>query len=173
MGPARLLLLLTYVKSMAGGTDWGERQAWRRFVGPVHGRWSAKTGQREPWARNRAATKPEGGGLAQGLSIRLPSSTLRKHQENQENDGQTGSRCLDKAVLARDPQYQKNKCHRKPACTSPKHNCLRLTASNGTTNTEHQRRLAGTPEAVTALANGGPSSCAQQCRTTRPDVVHA
>ena len=27
---------------------------------------------------------------------------LRKHQESQENDGQTRSRCLDKAVLARD-----------------------------------------------------------------------
>ena len=31
---------------------------------------------------------------------------LRKHQEIQKNDGQTGSRCLDKAVLARDVRYQ-------------------------------------------------------------------
>ena len=31
---------------------------------------------------------------------------LRKHQESQKNDGQTGSQCLDKAVLARDTQYQ-------------------------------------------------------------------
>ena len=30
-----------------------------------------------------------------------PPPPLRKHQENQKNDGQTGSRCLDKAVLAR------------------------------------------------------------------------
>ena len=29
-----------------------------------------------------------------------PPSPLRKHQESQESDGQTGSWCLDKAVLA-------------------------------------------------------------------------
>ena len=44
---------------------------------------------------------------------------LRKHTENQENDGQTGSQCLDKAVLAHNAQYQKNVCLRKPAHTSP------------------------------------------------------
>ena len=33
-------------------------------------------------------------------------SPLRKHQESQESDGQTGSWCLDKAVLARDAWYQ-------------------------------------------------------------------
>ena len=36
---------------------------------------------------------------------------LHKHQESQENDGQTGSRCLDKAVLLHDTWYQKNACH--------------------------------------------------------------
>ena len=30
---------------------------------------------------------------------RYPPQPLRKHQESQENDGQTGSRCLDKVVL--------------------------------------------------------------------------
>ena len=39
-----------------------------------------------------------------------PPPPLRKHQESQESDGQTGSWCLDKAVLARDAQYQKNTC---------------------------------------------------------------
>ena len=33
-------------------------------------------------------------------------SPLRKHQESQKNVGQTGSQCLDKAVLARDVGYQ-------------------------------------------------------------------
>ena len=31
---------------------------------------------------------------------------LRKHQESQKNDGQTGSQCLDKAALARNTRYQ-------------------------------------------------------------------
>ena len=35
-----------------------------------------------------------------------PPSPLRKHQESQASDGQTGSWCLDKAVLARDARYQ-------------------------------------------------------------------
>ena len=34
-----------------------------------------------------------------------PPSALRKHQEIQENDGQTGSWCLDKAVLACGARY--------------------------------------------------------------------
>ena len=36
----------------------------------------------------------------------VPPPPLRKHQESQKNDGQTGSRCLDKAVLACDAQYR-------------------------------------------------------------------
>ena len=48
-----------------------------------------------------------------------PPPPLRKHQESQESDGKTGSRCSDKAVLARDTRYQKNACHQKPARTSP------------------------------------------------------
>ena len=35
-----------------------------------------------------------------------PPPPLHKHPESQKNDGQTGSRCLDKAVLARDVRYQ-------------------------------------------------------------------
>ena len=35
----------------------------------------------------------------------IPPPPLRKHQESQKNDGQTGSQCLDKAVLARDVRY--------------------------------------------------------------------
>ena len=31
---------------------------------------------------------------------RIPPPPLRKHQESQKSDGQTGSRCLEKAVLA-------------------------------------------------------------------------
>ena len=49
----------------------------------------------------------------------LPLPPLHKHKESQENDGQTGSRSLDKAVLAHDARYQKNVCHQKPAHTSP------------------------------------------------------
>ena len=37
-----------------------------------------------------------------------PPPPLRKHRENQENDGHTGSWCLDKAVLPRNKRYQKN-----------------------------------------------------------------
>ena len=50
-----------------------------------------------------------------------PLPPLHKHQENQADHGQTGSRCLDKAVLAGNTRYQKNVCHRKPAHASPKH----------------------------------------------------
>ena len=35
-----------------------------------------------------------------------PNAPLHKHQESQKQDGQTRSRCLDKAVLARDVRYQ-------------------------------------------------------------------
>ena len=35
-----------------------------------------------------------------------PPPPLRQHQESQNNDGQTGSCCLDKAVLGRDVRYQ-------------------------------------------------------------------
>ena len=55
------------------------------------------------------------GGGTDGRAEKMPDATgrsypppppLRKHQENQECDGQTGSWCLDKAVLAqgRGPQ---------------------------------------------------------------------
>ena len=40
------------------------------------------------------------------LPVKYPPSPLRKHQESQESDGQTGSWSLDKAVLARDVWYQ-------------------------------------------------------------------
>ena len=40
-----------------------------------------------------------------------PHPPLRKHRESQENNGQTGSRCLDKPVLACNTRYQKNVCH--------------------------------------------------------------
>ena len=36
-----------------------------------------------------------------------------KHGENQENNNQTGSQCVDKAGLARDARYQKNICSPK------------------------------------------------------------
>ena len=35
---------------------------------------------------------------------------LHQHAETEEINGQTGSPCLDKAVLARHTQYQKNAC---------------------------------------------------------------
>ena len=38
--------------------------------------------------------------------LATPPSPLRKHQESHESDGQTGSRCLDKAVLACDARHQ-------------------------------------------------------------------
>ena len=52
---------------------------------------------------------------------------LRKHNESQESDGQTGSCCLDQAVTtAHDARYQKiqtkttkERMARKPAHTSP------------------------------------------------------
>ena len=40
--------------------------------------------------------------------VSYPPPPLRKHQESHENDGQTKSRGLDKAVLVRDTRYQKN-----------------------------------------------------------------
>ena len=46
------------------------------------------------------------GGAQQNPEAVLPSPPLRKHQERQKNDSQTGSQCLDKAVLARDVRYQ-------------------------------------------------------------------
>ena len=51
-----------------------------------------------------------------------PPPPLRKHQESQESDGQTGSWCLDKAVLARDARYQKNTCPENLPIPHPKHN---------------------------------------------------
>ena len=39
-----------------------------------------------------------------------PPLPLRKHQESQESDGQTGSWWLDKAVLPRDVRYQMKAC---------------------------------------------------------------
>ena len=41
-----------------------------------------------------------------GGGVTYPPPPLRKHQESQKNDGQTGSRCLEKAVLARDVRRQ-------------------------------------------------------------------
>ena len=55
------------------------------------------------------------------MTVRLcppPPPAVRKKQENQESDGQSGSWCLDKAVLACDARYQKN-MSQKPAHTSP------------------------------------------------------
>ena len=54
--------------------------------------------------------------------LKLYPPPLRKHQESQENDGQTGSQCLDKVMLVCDTRYQKNVCHQKPV-PHPKHNC--------------------------------------------------
>ena len=48
--------------------------------------------------------------------------SMGKHQESQENDGQTGSWCLDKAVLARDARHQKNACPENLPIPHPKHN---------------------------------------------------
>ena len=45
-----------------------------------------------------------------------------KHQESQENDCQTGSWSLDKAVLARDARCQKNACPENLPIPHPKHN---------------------------------------------------
>ena len=51
-----------------------------------------------------------------------PPPLLRKHQERQERDGQTGSWCLDKVVLARDARYQKNECPQTLPIPHPQHN---------------------------------------------------
>ena len=45
-----------------------------------------------------------------------------KHQESQASDGQTGSWCLDKAVLASDSRYQKKACPENVPIPHPKHN---------------------------------------------------
>ena len=47
---------------------------------------------------------PQVGGVA------TPPPPLHKHHESQENDGHTGSWCLDKAVHPCNAPYQKNKC---------------------------------------------------------------
>ena len=52
----------------------------------------------------------------------LPPPPLRKHQESQESDGQTGSWCLDKGVLARNARYQKNACAENLPIPHPRHN---------------------------------------------------
>ena len=41
-----------------------------------------------------------GGGYVSGEIYLTSPSSLRKHGQSQKNDGQTGSLCLDKAVLA-------------------------------------------------------------------------
>ena len=51
-----------------------------------------------------------------------PPPNLHKHQESQESDGQTGSWCLDKAVLAHNARYQKNTCPKNRPIPHPKHN---------------------------------------------------
>ena len=51
-----------------------------------------------------------------------PPPPLRKHKENQESDGQTGSWRLDKAVLARNARYQKNACPENLPIPHPEHN---------------------------------------------------
>ena len=43
-------------------------------------------------------------------------------QESQESDGQTGSWCLDKPMLAHDARYQKNACPENLPAPHPKHN---------------------------------------------------
>ena len=45
-----------------------------------------------------------------------PPPPLCKHQGSRENDGHTGSWCLDKAVLPRDARYQKPIPHTKHNC---------------------------------------------------------
>ena len=52
----------------------------------------------------------------------VPPPPLHKHQESEESDGQTGSRCLDNAVLARDTEYQKKACPENLPIPHPKHN---------------------------------------------------
>ena len=39
-----------------------------------------------------------------------PPPPLRMHQQGQENDGHTGSWCLDKVVLAHSARHQKDIC---------------------------------------------------------------
>ena len=59
------------------------------------------------------------------LSVYGASTTpppLCKHQESQESDGQTGSWCLDKAVLASNAQYQKNACPKNLPIPHSRHN---------------------------------------------------
>ena len=42
-------------------------------------------------------------------------------ESSQESDGQTGSWCLDKGMLARDTRYQKNACPENQPIPHPKH----------------------------------------------------
>ena len=51
-----------------------------------------------------------------------PPPPLRKHQPGQENDGQTGPWCLDKAVQPRNARYQKKACPKNLPIRHPKHN---------------------------------------------------
>ena len=46
---------------------------------------------------------------------------LCKHQPGEENDGQTGSWCLDKAMQPRDARYQQNACPENLPIPDPKH----------------------------------------------------
>ena len=68
--------------------------------------------------------RPSAGTPWQYQPTNQPTNPLRKHQESQESDGQTGSRCLDKAVLVHkhNAQYQKNACPKNLPIPYPKHN---------------------------------------------------
>ena len=58
---------------------------------------------------DKAMLAPGGEGVfhkRRSLRDAYPPSPLRKHQESHESDGQTGSWCLDKAVLACDARHQ-------------------------------------------------------------------
>ena len=57
-----------------------------------------------PW---QGTPKTSGhGNVVSSVTAKYPPPPLRKHQERQKNDGQTGSRCLDKAALACNARYQ-------------------------------------------------------------------
>ena len=58
---------------------------------------------------SRAAAKHNVDKDCLGAALRIPSNEpppLRKHGQGQENNGHTGSLCLDKPVLARDAQHK-------------------------------------------------------------------
>ena len=77
-----------------------------------------------------------------GLLLAPSPPPLRRHQINQENEGQTWPRCLDKAVLARDVRYQRMYVTENLPIPYPKHNCRNRALGH---NVQHFSASSGGP----------------------------